>query len=223
MLLNWLHWILQMLQNITMPDSAAISRVRLNRCRMWAVMILGIGICCLSFTSCDRGQEPPIPATEMGNILFDLQVAEDYSIGKFADSIPHGSEKNTDTLAYYYAIVLKHHHLSLDKLQHALEWYYAHPAAMDSVYRKVLEKANKYKGTDMPKTAPLAIDSMANNSTDTLPQMEAATPAVTPAPDRPERNSTEPADRTEDEELKDIRRKNKDIKETLDKVKKQAQ
>ncbi|MNL60223.1 hypothetical protein D3C87_1840200 [compost metagenome] len=120
-------------------------------------------------------------------------------------------------------MVLKHHNLSLDKLQTALDWYYAHPTIMDSVYRKVLDKANKYKGTDMPKTAPLAVDSATDAGTDTIPQPEVITPVATPQTDRPERTSVEPVDRTEDEELKDIRRKNKDIKETLDKVKKQAQ
>ncbi len=206
-----------------MPDSPVMKCVQLSRFRIGLGIILSIVVYSLTLTSCDREQEPPIPVTEMGNILFDLQVAEDYSIGKFADTIPHGSEKNTDTLAYYYAMVLKHHNLSLDKLQTALDWYYAHPAVMDSVYRKVLDKANKYKGTDMPKVAPLAEDSTAVAGTDTIQQPEATTPVATPQIDRPERTSVEPVDRTEDEELKDIRRKNKDIKETLDKVKKQAQ
>lgn len=206
-----------------MPDSVEMKCISRRRPRTWLGIIFSITVYSLTLTSCDNEQQPPIPVTEMGNILFDLQVAEDYSIGKFADSIPHGSEKNTDTLAYYYAMVLQHHRLSLDQLQKALDWYYAHPTIMDSVYRKVLDKANKYKGTNMPKTAPLPEDTTVRSGRDTIPQPEVVTPAATPQIDRPERNGMEPADRTEDEELKDIRRKNKDIKETLDKVKKQAQ
>lgn len=206
-----------------MPDSLVMKCVQRSRSRMRTGIILSISVYFLCLTACNRDQEPPVPVTEMGNILFDLQVAEDYSIGKFTDSIPHGSEKNTDTLAHYYAMVLKHHNLSLDQLKKALDWYYAHPTIMDSVYRKVLDKANKYKGINIPKTAPLPADSTAHTGTDTIPRPEVVNPVATPQTDRPERSTAAPADRTEDEELKDIRRKNKDIKETLDKVKKQAQ
>lgn len=190
---------------------------------MWLGIILSIGVYSLTLVSCDSGQEPPIPVTQMSNILFDLQVAEDYSIGKFTDSIPHGSEKNADTLAYYYAMVLKHYSLSPEQLKSALNWYYAHPTVMDSVYRKVLDKANKYKGTHEKSIAPL-VDSAGLAQTDTTSaDSTIVNPAAAPKLDRPARTDIAPADRTESDELQEIRQKNKDIKETLDKVKKQAQ
>lgn len=220
---NWQRLILPMPQSIMMPDRRVKKCVPLRRYSRWLGVMLSIGVCSLTVVACNSDQEPPIPVTQMSNILFDLQVAEDYSIGKFTDSIPHGSEKNADTLAYYYAMVLKHYNLSPEQLKAAMNWYYAHPMVMDSVYRKVLDKANKYKGTHEKSTAPLA-DSAGLAQTDTAAaDATIVSPAAAPKLDRPARTDVEPADRTENEELQEIRQKNKDIKETLDKVKKQAQ
>lgn len=202
-----------------MPDSSSMKKLYLRK----IVPLLFICGLILAISSCDSGQHPPIPVAKMSNILFDLQTAEDYSIGRFSDSIQHGAEKNPDTLAYYYAMVLKHHQLSVEELKQAMDWYFAHPQIMDSVYKQVIVKANKYKGTDIPQTAPILEEPETEGvQTDSIvrdPEPAAKAPQL----DRPERSTVAPVDRTEDEELKEIRRKNKDIKATLDKVKKQAQ
>lgn len=173
--------------------------------------------------SCKGEEAPPVPISKMSNILFDLQVAEDYSIGNFADSAKqHGIEKNADTLAYYYALTLKHHAISTEQLEQALNWYYAHPVLMDSVYKRVIDKANKYKHTDVMQTTIIKEDSVAATPAQDSTRPVKQEPAMKDM-ERPERTALPSEGSSESEELKDIRKKNKDIKETLDKVKKQAQ
>ncbi|RQO31522.1 hypothetical protein DBR32_06080 [Taibaiella sp. KBW10] len=215
-------------QSIMMPVSSHSAPQR--RIHPYLYTCIQLLLCGLMLTvfSCKNEEQPPIPIAKMSNILFDLQTAEDYSIGNFKDSIKQNSiEKNNDTLAYYYALTLKHHAVSAEALEDALNWYYEHPVVMDSVYKRVIDKANKYKTLAIKDTTSLVIqDSVLNAATAGLQDSnKLSAPAATPKPDfkRPERATIAPMERSEDQELKDIKKKNKDIKETLDKVKKQGQ
>lgn len=97
--------------------------------RFWLAVALTIGgIGCAS-----DGESPPVPPSKMELIVTDLELSEAYSLapGRHAP----------DSFAKVYRVaVLRKHGLSDTAYQEALDWYYQHPALLDSVYTHVKER-----------------------------------------------------------------------------------
>lgn len=112
-----------------------------------SLKILLLAVCAFLWQSC--GGDTPAPVTEqkMRDILFDIQVAEAYSAN--VDTGAERGKKNADTLAYYYALVLKKHGISLAEWETAIEWYMEHPAAFEPVFTQVIDTANTFKKDEM--------------------------------------------------------------------------
>jgi hypothetical protein len=91
----------------------------------------------LMFTSCKQKDKPPIDDAKMEKLLVDIGLAEAYAT-LVNDSLHKQRDKNMDSLAVYYQAVLKHHSISLQQFQQALDWYKKHPRELDSLYNRVL-------------------------------------------------------------------------------------
>jgi hypothetical protein len=92
--------------------------------------------------SCNRNK-PKIEATKMQAVLTDVHYAEAYSMITQKDSSLRGNKKNIDSLASFYALIFKHHHISSKDYFQSLEWYKAHPNELDSVYLKMIPEFTK--------------------------------------------------------------------------------
>ena len=75
--------------------------------------------------------------------MVDLHMAEAYSVGLYPDSTRKKFDKNPDSLAVYYASVLKHHNLDVIQFKKAVDWYKQHPEMLDSLYNRVLDQASE--------------------------------------------------------------------------------
>lgn len=80
----------------------------------------------------------------MQEILVDMHLAESYSQG-LGDSTANRFQKNYDSLAGFYTSILKHHDLSFEDFNEALEWYKERPMRIDTLYGKVLNQLNEIK------------------------------------------------------------------------------
>lgn len=95
-------------------------------CQVFALCLL---------VSCKKYQtdEPPLPPSEMEAVVTDLELADAYALSA---GIPaHDSARKA-----FREIVFKKHELTDEAYQDYLNWYYQHPAALDSVYTHVKVK-----------------------------------------------------------------------------------
>ena len=89
----------------------------------------------------------PLDSTQMAAVLFDLHLAEARATLLLSDSsfIADTSYpveiRRQDSLVFYYRRVLGSHHLKYSEFSAALDWYAAHPGALDSAYKKTLRMA----------------------------------------------------------------------------------
>lgn len=75
----------------------------------------------------------------MQAILTDIHLAEAYSSLIVTDSIQkQTSNKNIDSLIYFYAQILAKHKTSVSQFEEALKWYSLHPQLLDTVYNNIL-------------------------------------------------------------------------------------
>lgn len=97
------------------------------------------------YSSCrQKKEEPPIPEPKMQQILLDIHLAETYSQG-LGDSVQNKFEKNYDSLGGFYTTILKHHKISFEEFNDALNWYRERPIRIDSLYTRVLNDMNELK------------------------------------------------------------------------------
>lgn len=90
--------------------------------------------------SCEEvGDSYHLSRSEMQNLLEDIHLAESYSIQVDKDSLPNNKERNYDSLAAYYSIILKHYNITLEQFEKNLQWYKSNPDQLDSVYAKMIE------------------------------------------------------------------------------------
>lgn len=186
------------------------------------------------FSACSNKSDPPIGPGKMRDLLFDLQVAEAYSNGKFeGDSLGQKANiKNPDTLAYYYAMVFKRHGISQADFEQAIDWYLRHPDELTAVYAKVIDTANHFKTRFGKKD--FALPDSLQSKTDTaeidtamelgMRKRDKALDSLEPGPlsSRPVVPEREvPFKEEEEGAKKEIRKNNKSMKETLEKVKKE--
>lgn len=122
--------------------------------------VLSFVVCAFILQACGRDSSAPLPEQKMRDLLFDIQVAEAYSAN--VDTGADRGKKNRDTLAHYYALVLKKHGITLEEWEAAMEWYMRNPADLDPVLTKVIDTANTFKKEQME-----AIDG-AESATDSL-------------------------------------------------------
>lgn len=98
-----------------------------------------------------------MPEGEMEQILLDIHLAETYSQG-LGDSSVNRFQKNYDSLAGFYTSVLRHHKLSFEHFNEALEWYKQRPERIDTLYARVLNRLNELKASagisDLEETPP---------------------------------------------------------------------
>lgn len=185
------------------------------------------------FVSCDNKNTPPVSTDKMRDLLFDLQTAEAYSVGKFEgdSSGQKANIKNPDTLAYYYAMVFKHHDISQADFEQAITWYLRHPEELTAVYSKVIDTATYFKTKFGKKDLTIpdsvqfktdiegandtlsATDSKRDKVLDSLKPEPGSRPVV------PEREI--PSKEEEEGAKKEIRKNSKSMKELLEKVKKE--
>lgn len=186
------------------------------------------------FFACGNKSNPPINSDKMRDLLLDLQTAEAYSNGKFEeDSFGQKANiKNPDTLAYYYAMVFRRHNISQVDFEQALDWYLRHPDELTAVYTKVIDTATYFK-TKFGKRDKALNDSL-QLGTDTAGMdttMDLRMQKRDKMPDslKPDRLSSRPVvpgrevpfKEEEEGAKKAIRKNNKSMKETLEKVKKE--
>jgi hypothetical protein len=99
----------------------------------------------LLLSSCNGSNDVPegmdiIPARKLELILYDMQLADVYSLSVRADTTKNYGVKNQDSLSRYYNEILAHHGAGYDQFKKTIDWYKEHPAAFDSVYQNVLNK-----------------------------------------------------------------------------------
>ena len=101
----------------------------------WFLSVIVFAVC---FLSCKEKNHSHLPAAKMQVVLKDLHLAEAYSTLVPKDSLRPSEAKNTDSLAKYYHLILKHHGVSWDEFQKSLLWYQEHPRELDNVYIKLI-------------------------------------------------------------------------------------
>ena len=81
-----------------------------------------------------------IPAKTLEKILYDMQLADVYSLSVRADSTKNFGQKNSDSRARYYNEIFAHHGVTFNQFKTTVEWYKEHPAQFDTLYQKVLNR-----------------------------------------------------------------------------------
>lgn len=186
------------------------------------------------FSACSNKSDPPIRSDKMRDLLFDLQAAEAYSNGRFeGDSLGQKANiKNPDTLAYYYAMVFKRHGISQVDFEQAIDWYLRHPDELTAVYAKVIDTANYFKtkfgkkDATLPDSLQVKTDTTGIDSAmeERMRKRDKVLDSLRPDPlsNRPVVPERElPFKEEEEGAKKEIRKNNKSMKETLEKVKKE--
>lgn len=92
-------------------------------------------------------EKPPVTESKMEAVLLDLHLAESYSQG-LGENVKSRFEKNYDTLPDFYLSVLKHHHLSFQDFNEALQWYKERPIKLDSLYQNIINRFNELKAAE---------------------------------------------------------------------------
>lgn len=112
----------------------------------------------LLFAACKNNStatdiEGRIPAKTLEKILYDMQIADVYSLSVRADSTKSFGQKNPDSLARYYKEIFAHNGVTYDQFRKTIDWYKEHPPEFDTVYQNVLnrisaeeERRNNNKG-----------------------------------------------------------------------------
>jgi len=111
-------------------------------------MMRGIAILllsCVMISGCKEREEPPLPREKMTAIITDLHLAEVYS-SMVNDSTHKTTNKNLDSLAYYYKSILAHHNVSMQEFSNSLNWYSRETVQLDSVYVDVLAEISIQEG-----------------------------------------------------------------------------
>ena len=175
-----------------------------------------------SVASCNSGNSAPIKASVMQAILFDFTTVENYASLKM---MPGAQEKNRDTLSKYYALVLQKHHISKEDFSMAMDWYLNHPEEAKIVFDKVVDTATFFK-KKYAKSKPMEMDSESsvdNTKKDTTaPSLQNTLLKDKPGSnnDLNVKNREEPlASPVDKNELLDIKKRNKEKRDALNKVK----
>jgi len=102
-----------------------------------------LGCCCLFAISCGKEESARLPAAQMQKILFDIHLAETYSMSLHKDSTKRNTERNLDSLAVFYASIFKHHKITQEEFEQSLDWYKQNPEELDSIYTNLIPEVSK--------------------------------------------------------------------------------
>ena len=95
-------------------------------------------------TACQKKQSGDhLSQSQMGKILFDVQLAEAYSTMVIKDTVHKLTGRNMDSLGVYYKEILAHHKVSEQLFNESLNYYREHPDELDSIYTKMLPEFEK--------------------------------------------------------------------------------
>lgn len=109
--------------------------------------ILSYGcVIALCLFSCKSDLDRRLSPDEMKKLLFDVHLAETYSMVVSRDTLHPRTERNLDSLARYYQLILKHHKVTLVQFEQNLDWYKRHPEELDSIYTKMIPEASRIEG-----------------------------------------------------------------------------
>ncbi len=100
------------------------------------------------FAACIRKETPPLPPQKMQAVLSDIHLAEVYSLVINTTANPPQNGKQLDSLAKFYATILKHYKLSEKEFEQGLDWYKNHPEELDSVYQRMIPEFSKWEGAN---------------------------------------------------------------------------
>src|ERR1700744_5957983 len=109
----------------------------------------------LIFSCKSLPDNPPISVSKMSKVILDMQIAEIYSQG-LGDSVKNKYEKNYDSLNSFYTSILKHHNITFEDYNNAINWYKNHPILMDSIFSSVSKELTLVRKTDSIKDIPLS-------------------------------------------------------------------
>ena len=98
------------------------------------IRFLIIGIVLSTLLSSCQEEQPPIPQSEMVNILTDLHMSEAYAQLNPIDKGGYMT-KNYDTMLILYSHIFKKHSLDSTSFKTALIWYKQRPDVFDKVYK----------------------------------------------------------------------------------------
>ena len=101
--------------------------------------------CSLLFIACKEEEKPPLSKDKMVAVLTDLHMAEVYST-MVNDTALHITNKNSDSLAYYYSTIFRHYNVSVEEFKHSLDWYVANSNELDSVYNNIITELSTQEG-----------------------------------------------------------------------------
>ena len=96
-------------------------------------------VACL-LLSCNKYQDehPPYAPAQMEAVVMDVELADAYTLSL-------GMQTHDSAIKAFREIIFKKHGLSEQTYQEYLNWYYQHPAALDSVYTHVKVKLENAK------------------------------------------------------------------------------
>ena len=77
---------------------------------------------------------------KMEKVISDIQLAEVAATMAGYDTAQKTTMMSNDSLAVFYAEVLKHHEISLLQFRQSLDWYRQHPDQLDTIYHKAMSK-----------------------------------------------------------------------------------
>jgi len=111
-----------------------------------------IALCavCIVLASCHRNMGNHIPPKVMSKVLYDINIAESYSI-ILKDSLHKNGVKNTDSLAGFYKDIFAHYNITQQQFETSMTWYTEHPEDLDSMYLNMLPTLSKAIGNAAAK------------------------------------------------------------------------
>lgn len=156
----------------------------------------------------------------MQAILFDFATVENYASLKM---MPGAQEKNKDTLSKYYAQVLQKHKISREDFSKAMDWYLNHPEEAKIVFDKVVDTATYFK-TKFAASKSVEVKEVEEtakaDSTKSLIQNTMLNAKPGSNRELRDKNIDEPlATPVDKKELLDIKKRNKEKQDALNKVK----
>ncbi len=95
------------------------------------------------FNACSTREQPPLTPEKMQQVLYDIHLAEAYSMQLPKDSNHHNQERNLDSLAAYYQAIFTHYKLTPEGFLQALDWYKKHPEDLDTIYIRMIPQINE--------------------------------------------------------------------------------
>jgi hypothetical protein len=100
----------------------------------------------LSAVSCKQEKTEHLSRFKMQQLLFDIYLAESYSTFVPKDSALRKTEKNLDSLAIFYQMIFKSHHITPRQFEESMSWYKEHPEELDSIYTRLIPEISKLDG-----------------------------------------------------------------------------